>query len=71
LNRIKTNGLENGAATRDLFGMWVTALSLLLISLLLLGVLFILGREMVVRLNTQITQGIHDFNLSQKEEEMP
>jgi len=51
--------------------MWVTALSLLLISLLLLGVLFILGREMVVRLNTQITQGIHDFNLSQKEEEMP
>jgi hypothetical protein len=57
----------NRRKMQDLAGMWVMACSLLLISLLLLGMLFILGQEMVVRLNAQITQGVQDFSLSQKE----
>lgn len=48
--------------------MWVTACSLLLLSLFLMGVLFILGREMIVRLDARIAQEAHDLNRSQWEE---
>lgn len=51
-----------------LLRMWVTAFSLLLISLLLMGVLFILGREMVVRLDAEISKEAHELNLSQRGE---
>lgn len=58
----------NRSKREDLLRMWVTVFSLLLLSLLLMGVLFILGREMVVRLDARIAQEAHDLNLSQRKE---
>lgn len=49
-------------------GIWLTAFLMILISFLLIGLLMALGREMVARLNDQITRGVRDFNLSQREE---
>lgn len=55
----------NRSKREALLRMWVTAFSLLLISLLLIGVLCILGLEMVVRLDAEIFQEAHGLNLSQ------
>lgn len=57
----------NQAKRYDSFEVWVAAFSLVVISLLLIVLLLVLGREMVVRLEAHVTQGINDFNLFQKE----
>ncbi|NKE73547.1 hypothetical protein [Candidatus Manganitrophus noduliformans] len=51
-----------------LFGIWVTAFLLTLLSFFLIGLLLALGREMVARLDDEITRGVWDFNLTQGEE---
>lgn len=51
----------------DFWGLLVAVISLVLIVFFLIALIFLLGREMVVRLNAQITEGIQEFNFSQKE----
>ncbi|MCG3117777.1 MAG: hypothetical protein LLH30_19065 [Candidatus Manganitrophus sp. SA1] len=50
----------------DFMGLLVATLSLVLVVFFMIALLF-LGRELIVRLNTQITEGMQDFNLLQKE----
>lgn len=50
----------------DFMGLLVATLSLVLIVFFLIALIF-LGRELIVRLNVQITEGIQEFHSSQKE----
>ncbi|MDC4207090.1 MAG: hypothetical protein MPW15_30150 (plasmid) [Candidatus Manganitrophus sp.] len=56
----------DGRKKDDFWGLLVVAVSLILIIFFLIALIF-LGRELVVRLNTQITEGIQQFHSSQKE----
>lgn len=59
MNRIKKE---------DLLGIWMTAIFLSLISLLLIGILLMIGKEMAVRLDAQIAREARELNAMQKEE---
>lgn len=56
----------DGRKEDDFWGLLVVAVSLILIISFLIALIF-LGRELVVRLNAQITEGIQQFHSSQKE----